>query len=227
MSPADSPFFRQPILVTGVPRSGTSLVAGLLATAGAWVGETVPGGRANPRGFFENRVLRDRGNKVLLEELGGDPFGVRSLPPLAALAPRPDLARWVLEEIAAQGYLGERPWLFKDPKLCLLWPVWRRAFPTARWIVVRRPAADVVASCLRTPFLSYHSRDPTFWEEFVGHYQARLDALTLSGVWWRELTPQHLFAGDLTELEAVVHELGLDWDPGASRAFLLPAAWHG
>ena len=45
--------FSRPIFVVGLPRSGTSLVAGLLEEFGAWTGETVPGTGENPNGFLK------------------------------------------------------------------------------------------------------------------------------------------------------------------------------
>ena len=70
----------RPILVTGLPRSGTSIVAGSLKRCGAWLGRTVGRGHSNPKGFFENRTLREQVNKGILEALGSDPLGVSSLP---------------------------------------------------------------------------------------------------------------------------------------------------
>ena len=43
---------KDPILVTGLPRSGTSLTTGCLHACGAWVGNTV-------KGFYENEAIRE------------------------------------------------------------------------------------------------------------------------------------------------------------------------
>ena len=75
-----SRYFENPIFVTGLPRSGTSMVAGCLHQCGAWVGNTVAGGVGNEKGFFENIALREQLVKRLLTTMGCDPLGVKSLP---------------------------------------------------------------------------------------------------------------------------------------------------
>ena len=58
------------LIITGMHRSGTSVVAAALASAGLHVGSRLmPGGRGNPRGHFEDldfvslheRILRANG----------------------------------------------------------------------------------------------------------------------------------------------------------------------
>ena len=74
-------FLKRPILITGLPRSGTSLTAGLLDICGAWSGTTVPGSKDNVKGFFEHAMLRETVNKTLLSRIDCDPLGVKKLPP--------------------------------------------------------------------------------------------------------------------------------------------------
>ncbi len=47
----------EPIVVLGCPRSGTSLVAGLLHAHGVWVGDCRAADEHNPRGYFENKAI--------------------------------------------------------------------------------------------------------------------------------------------------------------------------
>ncbi|GAH52067.1 unnamed protein product, partial [marine sediment metagenome] len=43
------------VIIIGAPRSGTSMVAGLLYKCGLYMGKKLkPGKPANPKGFFEN-----------------------------------------------------------------------------------------------------------------------------------------------------------------------------
>ncbi|MBT3401782.1 MAG: sulfotransferase, partial [Rhodospirillaceae bacterium] len=190
-----------PILVTGMARSGTSMVAGLLALSGAWVGRTLAGDAHNPKGYFENLALREGVCKRLLQALGCDPLGIGKLPALDALPKVDGLTAPILAVLEKQGYDGKCPWLFKDAKMALLWPIWRDAFPAARWVVVRRDEAGVVASCLRTPFMCQHSEDPAFWRTVIAAYRARLDALVewgaASGARVYEVGADALVAGDL------------------------------
>ena len=216
----------RPVLVVGIARSGTSLVAGSLAACGAWTGETLAGNASNPTGYFENAALREGLLKRQLMQLGADPLGVRQLPPLSGQPAQPKLGAQVLGLLQQQGY-GGGPWLYKDAKLTLLWPVWRQAFPQARWVIVRRRAEAIVASCLRTDFMRQHSSDPVFWERWVQAYEQRLEVLKASGVWWREVDAQRLVESGVGELEPLVSELGLQWDAQAVGAMVQPHHWHG
>ena len=73
--------YDSPILVTGLPRSGTSMVAGILAEIGIFTGPTIAGGESNPKGFFENEAIREGIIKVILKSRDFCPLGVTSLPP--------------------------------------------------------------------------------------------------------------------------------------------------
>ena len=73
--------FHSPIFITGVPRSGTSMTAGILAELGVFTGATVPPGVSNPKGFFENVEIRESVLKGILKASHFCPLGVKSLPP--------------------------------------------------------------------------------------------------------------------------------------------------
>ncbi|MDA0703828.1 MAG: sulfotransferase [Proteobacteria bacterium] len=220
----------RPILVTGMARSGTSMVAGLLALSGAWVGRTLAGDPHNPKGYFENLALREGVTKRLLHALDCDPLGISKLPELAALPQVEGLAAPILAALEKQGYAGTRPWLFKDAKTALLWPIWRTAFPEARWVIVRRDESGILASCLRTPFMRQHSEDPDFWRAVIAAYRDRLDALVAwgeeSGAAVHEIDSDGLVAGDLEQLAGLVAALGLHWDAEAAGRFVAREHWH-
>ncbi len=217
----------KPIFVLGIPRSGTSMIAGALHLCGAWVGETFSGGPDNPEGFFENIALREHVLKPLLRLQGADPLGVRSLPNRDHLTPHPELKRQTLKHLVHEGYTGgEQAWLYKDCKLSLLWPLWRDAFPEARWVIVRRPVEDIVRSCLRTQFMNQHSFDPEYWRRWIGDYARSLEALKSSGVWWREIDAHSSVVTDLDPIRSLVMDLGMSWNEDAVRAFVKPQHWH-
>ena len=216
----------RPVFVTGAPRSGTSLVAGSLHACGAWLGKTLAGNAANPEGYYENGVIREGLVKAQLLQAGADPLGVRKLPALSGLPVQPLLGGQVLQLLMQQGYMGAEPWLYKDAKLSLLWPLWRRAFPLARWVIVRRRAEDIVASCLRTDFMNQHSCDPEFWKGWVRAYEQRLDILKASGAWWREVEAAQLVSKGAGALRALVDDLGLEWNDAKVAGLIKPGHWH-
>jgi hypothetical protein len=218
--------FDAPVLVTGLPRSGTSMVAGLLGVSGLWLGHTVPGGQENIRGFFENVILRERVQKEILRQGRFDPLGVRQLPPPAWHPAIKNLRAVVAAAVGAQQYDGRQTWGFKDAKLTLTWRVWHEHFPRARWIVVRRSSDEIIASCLRTSFMKQHSGDPAFWQQFVADYLERLGALQREVGWSRVIAAGDVAVGRFDALEQLVRDLGLTWRPEAMHAFIAPEHWN-
>ncbi len=69
------------------------------------------------------------------------------------------------------------PWLYKDARLTLIWPLYKKAFPGATWLVVRRDEEGFVNSCLRTDFMKQHSQNRKFWKKFAQEYEIRINAL--------------------------------------------------
>jgi hypothetical protein len=132
-------------------RSGTSLAAGVLEALGIDLGpsETMlpTNGVENLHGYFEQRSIREL-NDALLETLGGSWFE----PPRAAVAPgwERDPALDPLHARAVELYertfaSGARPG-FKDPRLSITLPFWRRVTGPLDCVVCLRPAVAVEAS---------------------------------------------------------------------------------
>ena len=129
-----------PVCVSGMHRSGTSMVANMLSEAGLFLGPEVqmmPPAADNPEGFWEN--IRFVGvNDIVLAQLGG----AWDLPPATpAFGDTPELAgiREVATEIVAS-FAGAEPWGWKDPRNCLTVPFWESvAGPLRHVFVVRNP----------------------------------------------------------------------------------------
>jgi hypothetical protein len=48
---------QEPIIILGIPRSGTSLISGLFCIHGVFFGECREADRHNPKGYFENKKI--------------------------------------------------------------------------------------------------------------------------------------------------------------------------
>lgn len=201
--------FDRPIFITGCARSRTSMVAGVIDRCGAWGGDMFGAAPGNPKGFYENKAIRERVIKPWLSMMGVDPLGVYPLPPY------PDAEHWgpqVYEAIQhflhEQGYDGQR-WFYKGAKMAYLWPAMIHAFPNAQWVIVRRDREEIIDSCLRTHFMAQHSKDREFWATWVDETERRLEELK-SHVDAIEVWPPE-------GLQEMVETLGLEWNDEAER----------
>lgn len=155
MSDASPPSPRggYPLIVMGMHRSGTSLVARVLAGAGAHMG-------ADCNDHAESDFFREL-NKQLFRAGHADWDWPRAMEPaLEDDALCDALVLWLQERCASKevrAFLGRRfgsadlgrrqePWGWKDPRNTCTLPLWLRVFPAARVVNVYRDGVDVAAS---------------------------------------------------------------------------------
>ncbi|MGB5325383.1 MAG: sulfotransferase [Pseudomonadales bacterium] len=221
-----STLFEKPLFILGLPRSGTSMVAGMLKKSGFWCGTTVVGDRNNPKGYFEHVQIREKLVKEILREQGCDELGVRDAPDLAKLHTVHDIRRELKKILRDDGYRGNRPWLYKDAKLTLLWPLFAKAFPGASWLYVSRDLESFIDSCMRTRFMRQHSEDRDYWAGFAQRYLCRIDVLKASGENFLEIHAPDILACNYAMLGAVLENYGLPLDEKKLNRFVESRFWH-
>jgi len=135
---------RAPVLVAGMHNSGASILARLLHESGVFFAASMQ--------HHESRFFSIFVNDLLV--LGGsDNWATLPLMPAEdVLAFRdtvgPFIKRHWIAEYLQWGYDGESPWGIKDPRLCILLPLYLAIFPEARVIHIRRNPDDAAASLL-------------------------------------------------------------------------------
>lgn len=156
--------------VLGAGRSGTSMVAGTLADAGYYMGDTMmPATGANPKGFFESREVEAL-NEDLVRTMLRPTLRERISRGLGILAPQPNFAdapawgkvHWlailpryrdptVTSAKAARiaQITDHQPFCIKDPRLCYTLSGWRPHLHHAVFICVFREPAITAASILK------------------------------------------------------------------------------
>jgi hypothetical protein len=139
-----------PLLLAGMHRSGTSLVARLLVEAGIDLGPAhrlLPASPDNPEGFFEHQGFVAV-NDGLLDDLGGTWYLPPDLPAGWANAPERVPRMRQVDAILADWHPSE-PWGWKDPRNALLLPFWLRRFPDLRVLICVRHPLEVARSLAR------------------------------------------------------------------------------
>ncbi len=135
------------ILVLGMHRSGTSLVARLLNMMGVYFapeGLSTGANEENPKGFWERQDVRAL-NDALLHAAGADwhrlsAFSLDQIPGEAVAEFRTKARKIILAMDA------HRPWFLKEPRFCLLAPLWLELLETPLCLLVYRSPLEVARS---------------------------------------------------------------------------------
>ena len=164
------------ILVVGMHRSGTSLLAKLLQSLGvALPGDLIPGDIHNPSGYFESAAITDLQEQLLIQ-LGHwwpSEEGSQPLPKAWLQHPASQACRAALVDVLQRERKHQTgPWAIKDPRTSLLLPLWLRLarqlqLPLRLVLAIRHPAEVVQSLCHRD-------------SETAGMTAARAERL-----WWR------------------------------------------
>ena len=194
-------------LVLGSGRSGTSMVSGALAGAGAFMGDALHAPRAaNPKGFFEAPEINGINEALLASMLPADTdlgegqrwLGVPS--DGARPAPTPELT----ERIDAA--LAHRPYCYKDPRFSFTLPAWREAAaragrPDPALVCVFRHPASTATSMVKevasAPYLAGVEFDlARAFDLWIHTYRAILERARSEGGDWLFLHYDQVLVGD-------------------------------
>jgi GT2 family glycosyltransferase len=155
------------VLVAGMHRSGTSAVTRAVNLLGVPLtdpADLMPGNEGNAHGYWESIRLSDFDERLL-----NDVSSTWATPPYPFDRQRlvhdtevVDAARRLLADVA-----GQPPWVWKDPRICLLLPFWKEVLDHRPVIVmVHRDPLEVAESISRRHALSV-PHGLALWERYV------------------------------------------------------------
>lgn len=130
------------LVITGMHRSGTSLITQWLHKCGLHLGEQFLGaGIGNTDGHFEDLDFVDAHRRILLELFGsGD--GTIDTPVCDISAAQ----QAMLQTLVQQKQQAQPQWGWKDPRTCLFLRTYRELLPHAKYLVILRDYRSVVSS---------------------------------------------------------------------------------
>jgi len=203
-----------PILVTGIERSGSSIVAKILHMCGAFTG--------NVSGMQENKRIKTYVDHFYSYH-NVDPAGQYPLPNLSH-TPIPECWGFRMEELLEkENYEETEPWLYKSSRIAQIWPVWKETFPKAKWIIVRRRTGDIIQSCIKTGFMTAYADQSVLqqinakdeadgWLWWVHEHEKLFSDMIEAGIEYREIWPERMAIGDFEQIHEMVEWLGLEWN---------------
>jgi len=135
------------IIILGMHRSGTSLLTRLVTMMGAYFGSEelhTGANRENPKGFWERRDIREL-NDLLLTSAGADWDRVAGFTAEAVLAGDRAVFRERAKNIIAE-LDAHTPWVIKEPRLCVLFSIWRELLAAPVCVLMWRNPLEVALS---------------------------------------------------------------------------------
>jgi hypothetical protein len=214
----------RPVCITGMHRTGTSLVAGLLHRHGLWLGDEsdmMPANAYNPDGYYENdRVVEV--NDGILSEFGGSWKEPPALTGDWAGDPRLTELRATARDLGARLGAGRDTWGFKDPRAALTLPFWRSVWGELTVVVTVRNPLETARSLNRRDDLPLE-RGVALWQ---AHYRS---ILNLTSPETRIVVGyESMCANPATSARALLMRVPglLEIDPAAAHDTVRPALWH-
>ena len=183
-----------PIIVLGVERSGTSVVAEMLHRWGAYAGPSEMLHKADahaPRGYWEYLPLWD-----LLAELGefdaGATWWDSDFQRRMAKKAADPVYRKKATELMAKMHKGA-PWFWKDPALSHFLPFWKQVWGNPIYIIMVRNPLDTAVS----------------WQKFImpSNVKAHVSFIAMNLLRW-----QHMMALILQHTEDAQHRIFLGYE---------------
>lgn len=152
-----------PVLITGMHRSGTSMIARLLNLCGLYLGEQgefIDPKPDNPRGFWEHLLFLQL-DKFIVQKFGHDDVMTDEIPFLMQEGWEKDdrlymTTLWAKRMVHSMSASSPN-WGWKDPRAALLLPFWYPLIPDLKVVICLRHPLDVAASLMK--------RDPTIGEK--------------------------------------------------------------
>lgn len=200
-----------PIFITGVERSGSSIVAKIINNCGVFAGVVSD--------MHENIGIKTLLDWYYKEQLHIPEKGQKPLPNTRRLPSVSDLGVSIYTILGDQGYTGLRPWLFKGSRLSQTWPIWNEAYPNAKWIIVRRRTGDIIQSCLKTGFMDAY-KDQVGWLGWIHDHEKLFVEMIEKGLNCKIIWPERMATGDFTQMQETIEWLNLSWNSDIKKLIL-------
>ena len=206
------------VLVLGMHRGGTSVLAGLLHLSGFELGsapmQAAPG--VNSKGFFEHAEAHAIHERLLLA-LGRSRFDPREMPVGWRKHPAFAIAVEEVRALIERDFAGTARWLVKDPRLCRIVPIWLEAMASLgiapRVIVIARHPAEVGGSMQAQHWIASIARAHLCWLQHMLEAEASTRGITRTLVVY-----DALIADWRSERARIGRALGIEWPDAIDEA---------
>lgn len=191
-----------PIIIISLPRSGSSMTAGIFARHGVWVGPYKDGDSRNAKGYYESLPFK----QAIIKTVG-------KIVHKGVLAPEVKGWRQTAERILENNGYDGGPWLVKHS--AMYYPIWHEFSP--KFICVRRNVESVKKSGKASGYLTNAAAIQPHVEamDYVRDHLGGVDVFTDEVVY-----------GNFESLRRAFDHAGISFVPGIADDFVEPNLWH-
>ncbi len=159
----------QIICISGMERSGTSLIARTLNILGVYLGPTensILETEYNAKGCWEHRQLLDINEQILIR-LGGNTHEIPVFPFQWEKQPFLTDLRSKAREIIQKNFSGHPLWGWKDTRNCLTLPFWQNILPSIDYVICIRNPIDVAQSLVNRKWVETYPKAFDLWMNYT------------------------------------------------------------
>jgi hypothetical protein len=207
-------FLDTPIFITGIERSGSTIIAKIIQQCNVWTGATTE--------MFENDYIRRQVNKYYAN-IHCPINGQFPLPDTSEVLIPNNWKRNIEEYLIRERFMGEKAWMYKNNRICQIWPIWNYAYPNAKWIIVRRRTGDIVSSCMKTAYMTAFKdkqnqkfvnveNEQEGWLWWVHQHEKLFVEMIENGLNCKVIWPERMVYGDYQQIYEMLEWLGLKWN---------------
>jgi len=212
--------FDSPILITGIERSGASIIAKIIAECGVLAG--------NINNRMEHKQIKEFVDSYY-NYIGADVNGQYPLPVNTELFIPSNWKASTQKAICSERWTDEQTWLYKSSRIAQIWPIWNETYPNAKWIIVRRRTGDLLESCKKTAYMNAFknpvnqkavgaSDERGGWLWWI-HQQEQLQIKLFQKVANCKIVwPERMACGDYEQMKETVEWLGLQWNDSIEKS---------
>ena len=202
-----------PIIVTGIQRSGSSIIATILKNGGVFTGVV--------NRMCENKqiksILNSEYKKNRLDIKGQFPI------PFGNININETIVKDRIQNVLKyEGYKSGH-WLIKSSRFLQTYRNWKRIYPQAQWVIVKRKPSDVIQSCLKTDYMCAFNSSQVLdivqartiekgWLWWIQQQDRLITELVMSEANTFVVWPERMVDGDFGQMEELFARLQLSFE---------------
>ena len=206
-------FKNNPILITGIERSGSSIIGKIISSCEVYTGQTTE--------MAENKALKKLVSSYYISVLKVPENGQIPLPKTNDLDIPITWTSLIEKILQKEGYTGDIPWMYKSSKVMQIWPVWNYSFPNAKYIIVRRRTPDIIQSCLKTGYMNAYDTSEG-WLSWIHKQEKLFVEMIENGLNCKQIWPERMVNNDYSQVYEMLEWLGLSWNNEAIVDLVTP-----